>query len=124
MAFEFGKAIKREISYTRAGLGTAFGEAMSNLYRRWFVQGQADYRAGNSRPDGLNESATEAWLMGWQCDAAVEARGLRLSDLGLFMAPPDAMETVDASVPDVQGKGVDALDAPYAGEDTEDMSEV
>jgi hypothetical protein len=40
----------------------------------------------------LHESSVEAWNMGWQCDAEVERRGLKLSDLGLIVPKPIALE--------------------------------
>lgn len=58
-------------------------QAFSAMVRRWFIQGQADYRAGNSTPDEMNRTQANSWLMGWQCDAEVDKRGLQLAPLGL-----------------------------------------
>jgi len=89
----------------------AFKEALSNIRRKYFIQGQADYRAGFAMPDAVrsNVTASESWNMGWQCDAEVERRGLKLSDLGLIVPKPELAkdfyyEEAD-SVSDVQGAG-------------------
>jgi hypothetical protein len=74
--------------------GGQFSDSLSSFYRKWFIQGQADYRAGNAMPGEceFDEASIEAWNMGWQCDAAVEERGLKLSDLGVITPPPSALE--------------------------------
>ncbi|KKK50877.1 hypothetical protein LCGC14_3120590, partial [marine sediment metagenome] len=40
--------------------------AFDLMVRRWFIQGQSDYRAGNPTPDKMNRSQANSWLMGWQ----------------------------------------------------------
>lgn len=56
--------------------------AFDLMVRRWFIQGQADYRAGNSTPKDMNRTQAKSWLMGWQCDAEVDKRDLELAPLG------------------------------------------
>lgn len=90
--------------------GSEFSDAMHNFYRRWFIQGQSDYRAGNPMPEEalLNEHSEAGWHMGWNADAAVEARGLRLSNLGIFRPKPVSLEYLDDEPQDMsemQGKG-------------------
>jgi len=84
-------------------------EALGSFYRKYFIQGQSDFRAGFAPADDIrnNSTAYEAWQMGWQADAAVEQRGLTLSHLGIIVPKPvdlDYVEEID-SVSNVQGEG-------------------
>ena len=69
-------------------------EEMSKHYRQWYVQGQADYRAGNPPPEEIQglEMAEEAWNMGWQSDAFADEKGLLRSWLGTHNVSPTSLD--------------------------------
>jgi len=81
----------------RMEFSVSINDAQSNFYRKFFIQGQADYRAGFSMDISFrdNASAVEAWNMGWQADAEVERRGLKLSNLGVIVPKPLDLEYVE-----------------------------
>lgn len=62
--------------------GNHINKAFDLMVRRWFIQGQADYRAGNPTPEDMNRTQANSWLMGWQADAAIDKLGLILAPLG------------------------------------------
>jgi hypothetical protein len=74
--------------------GSFYHENASKHYRHWYVQGQADFRAGNPPPEEIlgNESAEEAWNMGWQSDAAAESMHKPFSFLGTHSVVPSGRD--------------------------------
>jgi len=68
-------------------------EKVTSLIRKWYIQGQADYRAGNKMPKEIegNHSLTEAWLMGWQSDAYADTHNLPFSKLGDIYFEPTSL---------------------------------
>jgi hypothetical protein len=110
MALRFNKdgdAYKPTLEHKRAFTGWSDraeqrdnpgNDLLFSLYRKFFIQGQADYRAGCAPAPEVefDERAIEAWNMGWQADAEVEKRGLQLSSLGLITPPPSELEELGA----------------------------
>ena len=76
-------------------------ELISQTLRKWMIKGQADYRAGNPKPEGMNATEEEGWNMGWYGDQADEIAGRQPSVLGKIDVRDE-----NADLRELQGPGL------------------